>query len=251
MTDANIPSRNRLSVVSKEPIHGQILPHIRRDIVMNRWAPGERLPEMELCAEFGVSRTPLRDVLKILEVDGLVELVPHVGAVVTRLDPPDLADKLEVLNGLEQTAAMKVAAKRPPEVLAEIGRLHGEMGSAAAEKRIEDYYELNDEFHRTIVLGANNPTLARMHEVMMWHVSRARHRANENEPLTESQAEHHAGIVAAIMSGAVEAAGKAMRDHLAEVGQLILARTESWAAGERETARGRTRGEKAGKRVAK
>src|SRR5687767_11483162 len=112
MKRTNWPSAplNRPSIVSREPIHEQILPHIRRDIVTNRWAPGERLPEMELCAEFGVSRTPLRDVLKILEVDGLVELVPHVGAVVTRLDPPDLADKLEVLSGLEQTAAMKVAA---------------------------------------------------------------------------------------------------------------------------------------------
>src|SRR3954451_2412020 len=84
----------RAGLGSKEPIHEQVLPLIRRDIIENRWQPGERLPEPDLCAEFGVSRTPMRDVLKILEAEGLVQLLPHVGAVITRLDAPDLADKL-------------------------------------------------------------------------------------------------------------------------------------------------------------
>ena len=210
-------------IVSKEPIHEQILPHIRRDIVHNRWAPGERLPEMELCEEFGVSRTPLRDVLKILEVVGLVQLVPHTGAVVTQLDPPDLSEKLEVMSGLEQLAARKVAYLRPPQALKEIERLHRAMGQAAGDGQITRYYALNDEFHRAIIVGAANETLAKMHETIMWHVSRARNRANERETLTVSAAEHHAAIVDRILGGDGDGAALAMREHLDEVIANVLA----------------------------
>jgi DNA-binding GntR family transcriptional regulator len=214
----------RARLVFKEPIHEQILPHIRRDIVLNRWAPDERLPEMELCEEFGVSRTPLRDVLKILEVEGLVMLVPHVGAIVTPLDPPDLAEKLEVMSGLEQMSAMKVAKLQPPAAIREIERLHKAMAQAAKSGHASKYYGLNDDFHRAIVLGCGNSTLAKMHETVMWHVSRARNYANEREPLNKKAAEHHSAIIERILAGDPDGAARAVRDHLAEVTQIVLAR---------------------------
>ena len=70
------PGRRRLIV--KELIHEQILTHIRQDIISNRWEPGHRLSEPDLCREFGVSRTPMREALKVLETEGLVILRPHV-----------------------------------------------------------------------------------------------------------------------------------------------------------------------------
>jgi DNA-binding GntR family transcriptional regulator len=209
-------------VVAKQPIHEQILPHIRRDIIENRWAQGERLPEPDLCAEFGVSRTPMRDVLKILEADGLIELLPHVGAVVTRLDPPDLADRLDVLIALEQGAAITVARRRPPQTLHAVQRLHQAMTEAAEAQNVALYYRLNDEFHRVIVLGANNPVLSRTHEVMMWHVYRARHHANEHEPLAPWAAEHHRHIIAALLQGQADEAGREMRLHLEAVRRLVV-----------------------------
>lgn len=227
---------SRTRIVSKEPIHEQILPHIRRDIVLNRWAPDERLPEMELCEEFGVSRTPLRDVLKILEVEGLVTLVPHIGAVVTPLNTPDLAEKLEAMSGLEQISAMKVAELQPPAALKQIKRLHKAMEEAAKNGQTTKYYALNDEFHRAVVLGSGNATVAKMHETVMWHVSRARNYANEREPLNQSAAEHHDAIVDALERGDPEGAARAMREHLAEVIVNVLERVARPAArgGDRE-----------------
>ena len=146
----------------REPIHEQILPLLRNDIVEGRWQPGDRLAEPELCGELGVSRTPLRDALRILETEGLVRLVPHVGAVVTLIDPPDLLEKLEVLAELEQFAAMRDAA-----TLARLHVLDKAMADAASERNMQSYYALNDQFHRAIVLGATNDTLARLHETMM------------------------------------------------------------------------------------
>lgn len=228
-------ANGRGRIVSKEPIHEQILPHIRRDIVHNRWAPGERLPEMELCEEFGVSRTPLRDVLKILEVEGLIQLVPHIGAIVTPLNPPDLSEKLEVMSGLEQIAAMTVARRRPPQAIKEIERLHRAMAQAATDGQISKYYALNDEFHRAIVLGAANHTLSKIHETVMWHVSRARNRANERETLTPRAAEHHDAIVDRILKGDQEGAARAMREHLDDVIANVLARMNRGTSPETST----------------
>lgn len=215
----------RTVIVSREPIHEQILPHIRRDIVEGRWAPGERLPEPLLCKEFGISRTPLRDALKILEAEGLIELVPHVGAVVTDPSVPDVAEKMEVLAALEQIAAAKVARTRPPATLDAIRRLHDGMRRAATKHDAATYYRLNDEFHRTIVLGAANKTLADMHERIMWHVHRARHRANQYERLSEAAAEHHGRIVQYILEGEAVAASQAMTEHLEDVSATILGQT--------------------------
>lgn len=216
------PGARRPMVVSREPIHEQILPYIRQDIIEGRWAPGERLPEPLLCKAFGISRTPLRDALKILEAEGFVELVPHVGAVVTDPSLPDVAEKMEILSALEQLAAEKVAQMRPPETLATIRDLHARMTEAAATRNAETYYRLNDDFHRAIVTGTGNKTLMDMHERIMWHVHRARHRANDYERLDEDAAEHHDLIVRHILGGGATGAAKAMREHLHTVTETIL-----------------------------
>jgi DNA-binding transcriptional regulator YhcF (GntR family) len=95
--------------VTRELMHGQILPQIRRDIITGRWPPGARLSEPALCGEFGVSRTPLRDALRVLQAEGLIQLVPHVGAIVTQATGRGIGDKMELLIAIEQLAAFKVA----------------------------------------------------------------------------------------------------------------------------------------------
>jgi DNA-binding GntR family transcriptional regulator len=217
--------RARPFVVAREPIHEQILPQIRADIIAGRWPPGERLPEPILCSEFGISRTPLRDALKLLEAEGFVELQPHVGAVVTDPDLADVAEKMEVLSALEQAAAAKVARTRPAAILKKIRRLHEEMKRAALAGDAQTYFRLNDEFHRAIVLGAANQTLADMHERIMWHVHRARRRANDYEQFEQDAAEHHGRIVRHIVDGDVTAAAEAQLEHLAHVSNLILGKS--------------------------
>lgn len=212
----------RTPLIAREPMHEQVLPHIRRDIIEGRWAPGERLSEPLLCAEFGISRTPLRDALKLLEAEGMVELVPHVGAIVTDPSPPDVAEKMEVLAALEQMAASKVARTHPPGALREIVQLHRAMNEAAQTNDAAAYYRLNDDFHRAIVLGAGNDTLASMHEHIMWHVHRARHRANRYEGIDENAATHHDEIVREIVSGNMEGAARAVAAHLDEVSTIIV-----------------------------
>jgi DNA-binding GntR family transcriptional regulator len=211
------------SVVRFAPMHDQILPHLRRDIVENRWKSGERLSEPLLCKQFGVSRTPLRVALKTLEAEGLIRLVPHVGAVVTDPGASEIAETMEILIGLEQLAAIRVAQSKRPEVLHDIRRIYDEMRRAARRGDASLYYELNNDFHLCIVRGTGNRSLVDLHEKVMWHVHRERHRANVIESVTVESAESHDDIVDAIVQHRAEDAGRAMRKHLETVGKLMLA----------------------------
>jgi DNA-binding GntR family transcriptional regulator len=223
------------TVVRYAPMHDQILPHLRRDIVENRWKSGERLSEPLLCKEFGVSRTPLRQVLKTLEAEGLVRLIPHVGAVVTDPDAAEIGETMEILIGLEQLAATRVAQLAPDGVLREIERLYQDMRVAADAVDIERYYALNDEFHHTIVQGTGNRSLIDLHEKVMWHVHRERHRANFREPLSGESANSHKDLVQAILARQPEHAGLAMRKHLEHVSKLMLAQRHAQGARPDET----------------
>lgn len=211
------------SIVRFAPIHDQILPHLRRDIVENRWKSGERLSEPLLCKQFGVSRTPLRVALKTLEAEGLIRLVPHVGAVVTDPGATEIAETMEILIGLEQLAAVRVAQSKPPAVLHDIKRIYEEMRRAARRGDAPRYYELNNDFHLCIVRGTGNRSLVDLHEKVMWHVHRERHRANFMEAVTVGSAGNHHDIVDAILQYRAEDAGRAMRKHLENVSKLMLA----------------------------
>jgi DNA-binding GntR family transcriptional regulator len=211
------------AVVRFAPMHDQILPHLRRDIVENRWKSGERLSEPLLCKQFGVSRTPLRVALKTLEAEGLIRLVPHVGAVVTDPGATEIGETMEILIGLEQLAATRVAQLKRREVLHDIRRIYDEMRIAARQGDAARYYELNNDFHLCIVRGTGNRSLVDLHEKVMWHVHRERHRANEIESVTVESAESHHEIVDAIRAHRAEDAGRAMRNHLEKVSKLMLA----------------------------
>lgn len=209
----------------------QIVSVLRKDIVENRWKSGERLPEPLLCSEFGVSRTPLREAFKRLAADGLIRLIPHVGAVVTDPDAGEIAETMEILIALEQLATTRIAQKRAPGVIAEIERIDRDMHRAARAKDAPRYYALNDEFHRTIVGGTGNKALIELHQTVMWHVHRERHRANAIEPFTVPSPESHQAIMAAIRAGDGAKAGLAMREHLENVSRTTVARHREQATG--------------------
>jgi DNA-binding GntR family transcriptional regulator len=211
-------------LVRNELMPEQIVAVLRKDIVENRWRSGERLPEPQLCSEFGVSRTPLREAFKRLEADGLILLIPHVGAVVTAPDADEIAETMEILIALEQLATTRLAQKRPAGAIAAIERIDREMHRAAKRKDAARYYALNDEFHRTIVSGTGNKSLIELHQRVMWHVHRERHRANSVAPFTVDMPDSHDAIMAAIRAGKHEKAGLAMREHLENVSRMTVER---------------------------
>jgi DNA-binding GntR family transcriptional regulator len=219
------------SVVRPAPIYDQILPHLRRDIVENRWKSNERLSEPLLCKEFGVSRTPLREALKTLEAEGLIRLIPHVGAVVTDPDEAEVGERMEVLIALEQLAATRVAEAAKPDVIRSIQLIQREMHDAASVGDTPRYYALNDQFHLAIVHGSGNRSMMDLHEKVMWHVHRERHRVNFGESVSPDSASSHEELLTAIVNQHPEAAGIAMRKHLEHVSRLMLAHRQVQSTG--------------------
>lgn len=205
-------------------MHVAILEQLRLDIVEGRWQAGERLPEPLLCEEFGVSRTPLRDAFRILETEGLVELIPHVGVVVTAPEASDITGAFEVLSLLEAAAAETVARDRPPEVLKKLAKTIELMQIALEKGNHRRYFELNDDFHYSIVEGANNPVLRQMHEHLMWHVHRVRHMINRRRPFSREAGtgEEHQALMQAMVDGDPKRAFALARSHLLGIGAATL-----------------------------
>lgn len=211
-----------LGVVNKEPLHNQVLPHLRQEIIEGKWPPNSRLPEPVLCSRFGISRTPLRDTLRVLETEGLLTLLPNVGAVITSPSREDMLHKLEVMSALEVLAAELAAERGNSSEKRELLKLHERMMKAGMSSRQNDYYELNELVHCAIVEMTGNADLTSSHARLMAHVTRLRHTVNIVEPLNEATRTQHMMLIPAIVSGEAVKARRIMRDHMAEVTSRVL-----------------------------
>ncbi|MEE8500357.1 MAG: GntR family transcriptional regulator, partial [Kiloniellales bacterium] len=113
--------------IVRASLHEELVARLRDLIVEGELTPGARVPERTLCQRFGVSRTPLREALKVLASDGLLELLPNRGATVARLTAADLDEMFPVMGALEALAGELACARISDAELAEIRALHYQM----------------------------------------------------------------------------------------------------------------------------
>src|SRR5574343_876450 len=131
-------------------LHEQATQRLRQMLVEGLIAPGAKLNERALCEQLKVSRTPLREAIKTLAAEGLVELLPNRGAIAVELDEADVLNTFEVMAGLEGLSGELAAQRITPEELAEIQALHFEMKAAYMRRDLSAYYRLNAAIHRAI-----------------------------------------------------------------------------------------------------
>jgi DNA-binding GntR family transcriptional regulator len=151
---------------------------LRDSIVEGRLPPGARVPERELCAELGVSRTPLREALKVLAAEGLVELFPNRGARVREFTATDVRELFELLAALESAAGRLACSRIEDAEVATIERLHYEMYGHYMRGELPRYFECNQAIHATIVAAARNETLKRTYATLTARMRRFRYAAN-------------------------------------------------------------------------
>jgi DNA-binding GntR family transcriptional regulator len=158
-------------------LHEEIVGRLRGLLVDGRIRPGERIAERELCDSFGISRTPLREALKVLAAEGHVVLLPNRGARAARLTRRDIAELFAVFAALESLAG-ELACQRitDPEV-EEIAALHRRMQEACERDDLAAYYDCNRQIHEAIVRAADNRVLALLYETVSARVRRARYAA--------------------------------------------------------------------------
>jgi len=170
-------------VVSIAPqiLHQQVGGRLRQLIVEGVIAPGRKLNERALAEELRVSRTPLREAIKMLAAEGLVELLPNRGAVAAQLDEKDVTDTFEVIAGLEGQSGELAAQRITDTELSEIRALHFEMLAAHTRRDLPTYYRLNATIHNHINAAARNPVLTQTYRNVNARLQALRFRSNFDE----------------------------------------------------------------------
>ncbi|HEV7915499.1 MAG TPA: GntR family transcriptional regulator [Albitalea sp.] len=145
--------------IPRQVLHQEVAMRLRQRIVEGHIAPGAKLNERELSESLKVSRTPLREAIKMLAAEGLVELLPNRGAVAVQLSEQDVADTFEVIAGLEAQSGELAAQRITDDELAELKALHYEMLAAHTRRDLSTYYRLNAQIHTLINVAARNAVL--------------------------------------------------------------------------------------------
>ena len=167
--------------IPRQTLHHHVVSHLRQLIVEGHVAPGGKLNERELCEQLQVSRTPLREAIKMLAAEGLVELVAHRGAVAAALSAQDVADTFEVIAGLEGQSGELAAERISNAERAEIQALHFEMLAAHARRDLPAYYRMNAQIHNLINAAARNPVLTQTYRTINARLQALRFRSNFDE----------------------------------------------------------------------
>ena len=194
-------------------LYEEVAELLRERIFSRELPPGSWIDELKLADSYGISRTPLREALKVLATEGLVTMKVRRGAYVTEVNEKDLTDVYHLLSLLESDAAGVVAATATPAQLAELQSLHDEL-EAASGNRIR-FFEINEAFHRRLLALADNRWRDQMVNDLRKVMKLNRHNSLlKSGRIEESLAEHRA-LMAALTSGQVDAAVQCMRQHFA------------------------------------
>ena len=155
-------------------MHDEVVSRLRHVLTEGEIAPGARIPERDLCASFGISRTPLREALKVLAAEGLVVLLPNRGSRAAKLTQKDVKELFEVCETLEAAAGELACPRISDEQLSEIAVLQADMVEHYRARDLLSYYRCNRLIHEAIVRAADNAVLAGFYESIAARIRRAR-----------------------------------------------------------------------------
>lgn len=212
----NLPNSKKPTETASQPLAQQVAARLRVMIIQDQLTPGEWIREQALADKLKVSRTPLREALKMLEQDDLIRLLPNRGAVVTELTVEEVKEKLEVLAALEALAGRLACQKATDEELAEIRALHYEMLAWFSRQNRLEYFKLNQRIHLAIVAASGNRTLIETHARINAQLYRIRYQSNLQNELWSTAVEEHEEMLAALTARNSEALGKCMLNHFGQ-----------------------------------
>lgn len=184
--------------ISRTNLHAEVTARLRELIVEGVIPPGARLNERVLCERLLVSRTPLREALKVLAAEELVELLPNRGAIVTPLSIAEIDHVFEVLGALEGISGELACARITAEQCAEIRALHFEMLLHHSRGDRVEYFRCNQAIHERINRAAGNPVLQASYDALNARVRRARYFANVSQERWDKAVVEHGQILEAL-----------------------------------------------------
>jgi DNA-binding GntR family transcriptional regulator len=156
-------------------LHEEVVGRIRTILLDGEIPPGARIPERDLCDRLQISRTPLREALKVLAAEGLVQLLPNRGSRAAKLTDKDMRDLFEVCQGLEALAGELACERISDGEIAEIAVTHAAMVQHHRDGDLIQYYRCNRAIHEAIVVAADNPVLTGLYASVTARIRRARY----------------------------------------------------------------------------
>ncbi|UPG73449.1 GntR family transcriptional regulator [Roseomonas gilardii subsp. gilardii] len=208
------PPAGGVGPIVRRPLQEEVAARLRDLITQGTIAPGTRINEVALCAKLGVSRTPLREAVRMLAGEGLVELVPARGAVVRKVTLKDVTDSLTVLRNLEGLAGELACREASGEGIARVVALHEAMMDRYAARDRMAYFKLNQAIHTAIVALSGNATLIWAHEAIQARMKHIRFIGNAGPEKWAGAVAEHEQMVAALKKRDGTALARVLQLHL-------------------------------------
>lgn len=209
-----IPAMAAVSL-SPRALYEEVAELLRQRIFSRELEPGSWIDELKIAEAYGISRTPLREALKVLAAEGLVTMKVRRGAYVTEVSEQDLADVYHLLSLLESDAAGIVASNATPQQIQGLQALHDELESAVTPSREERdrFFEINERFHMLLLEIANNRWRDQMVADLRKVMKLNRHHSLLKTGRIKDSLQEHRAIMAAITARDSAAAEAAMKQH--------------------------------------
>ncbi|HEY4068839.1 MAG TPA: GntR family transcriptional regulator [Burkholderiaceae bacterium] len=208
--------------ISRLALTDQVAARLRTLLIEGRIAPGAKLNERELSELLRVSRTPLREAIKLLAAEGLVDLLPNRGAVAVKLTEADILNTFEVLAGLEAMSGEFAAERITEDELTHLRAMHYEMLAAFTRRDLSNYYRLNALIHAAINDAAKNPVLSATYKGINARVQSLRFRTNQNEAKWKRAMQEHELMVQALAAHDAPAMRKVLVEHLVNKRNTVI-----------------------------
>lgn len=196
------------------PLRDVVFHTLRDAILTGKLVPGERLMENQLAEKLGVSRTPIREALRMLELENLVELVPRKGAQVLEMTEKDIVDALEVREVLESLATTQACLKMTDIDLAHLKELEQEFETLLSGNDLEAIVDVDEKFHDVIFASTQNDKLVHIFNNLRIQLYRYRMAHVKLESSRSVLIEHHRNIISAIENRQPDIGAKAAKDHI-------------------------------------
>lgn len=180
-------------------LHEEVVSRLRDMLLDGEIPPGDRIPERDLCAKLRVSRTPLREALKVLAAEGLVVLLPNRGSRAAKLTNKDVQDLFEVCQGLEALAGELACERISGQALERISSIHASMAEYYRGGDLAQYYRCNRQIHEAIVDAASNGALSGFYESVTARIRRARYVTPMTAPRWAQALQEHEAILNALL----------------------------------------------------
>ena len=214
MASKDVSTESEIAPIERSTLHDVVVTRLRDMIIEGQLLAGNRVHEGDLCQQLGISRTPLREALKVLAMEGLVELNPGRGATVRKLTAKDIQDMLSVLSVLENLAGRLTCQMATDEDIREVRRLHDEMLSFYAAGDSLPNFKRNQQIHSLLITLSGNESLALVHDLLQTRLKRIRYIGDRKPDTWSAAVADHEEMITALEARDGEKLSAALVEHL-------------------------------------